>query len=258
MFPILVTTLAFSGKSRKTDNFIPMSAEELQTKGYTILENLFTGEEIDAIGNVLSRADFSRDTFRKTKDLFAIRQFLKEIPEITPLIFNNRIRNLVSKYFGQHYFVVKSIYFDKPRNSNWFVAWHQDLTISVDKKLNLPGFGPWTVKQDQYAVQPPPDILENIYTLRIHLDDTGEDNGALRVIPGSHMAGVKRYAADDPSNIKETCRVKRGGAMIMRPLLLHASGRSTGVGGRRVIHIEFSNGKLPHGLIWSEQLFLDC
>jgi ectoine hydroxylase-related dioxygenase (phytanoyl-CoA dioxygenase family) len=236
---------------------MPMSAEDLQTKGYTILENLFTREEIDAIGSVLSRADSSRDTFRKTKDLFAIRQFLKEIPEIIPLIFNSSIRNLVSSYFGQDYFVVKSIYFDKPQNSNWVVAWHQDLTISVDKKMDLPGFGPWTVKQDQYAVQSPPDILENIYALRIHLDDTDEDNGALRVIPGSHCAGVKRYTADEPLNREEICRVKRGGAMIMRPLLLHASGRS-GVGGRRVIHIEFSNGKLPHGLTWSEQLFLDC
>ncbi len=62
------------------------------------------------------------------------------------------------------------------------VAWHQDLTISVNKKLDLPGYGPWTIKQDQYAVQPPLEILENIFTIRIHLDDTDEKNGALRVI----------------------------------------------------------------------------
>jgi ectoine hydroxylase-related dioxygenase (phytanoyl-CoA dioxygenase family) len=82
--------------------------------------------------------------------------------------------------------VVKSIYFDKPETSNWYVAYHQDLTISVDKKLELPDFGPWTTKQNQFAVQPPLNILENIYTIRIHLDDTDENNGALKVVPKSH------------------------------------------------------------------------
>jgi len=75
------------------------------------------------------------------------------------------------------------------------VAWHQDLTFSVDKKLDLPGYGPWTIKQDQYSVQPPLDLLENIFTIRIHLDDTDEKNGALRVIPGLHLKGVHRYSA---------------------------------------------------------------
>ena len=87
---------------------------------------------------------------------------------------------------------MKSIYFDKPAGSNWFVSYHQDLTISVNAKIDLGGFGPWTVKQDQYAVQPPLQILENNFTIRIHLDDTDENNGALKVIPGSHLKGVCR------------------------------------------------------------------
>lgn len=101
----------------------------------------------------------------------------------------------------------KSIYFDKPEHSSWFVAWHQDLTISVDKKIDLDGFGPWTSKQDQFAVQPPLAFLENIFTVRIHLDDTDEHNGALRVIPGSHRKGIYRYSPDEPDNSEETCRL---------------------------------------------------
>ncbi len=45
-------------------------------------------------------------------------------------------------------FVVKSIYFDKPASSNWYVPYHQDLTISVDKKLELENFGPWTSRPE--------------------------------------------------------------------------------------------------------------
>jgi ectoine hydroxylase-related dioxygenase (phytanoyl-CoA dioxygenase family) len=222
-------------------------------KGFTIIENVFTPEELTLIIDKILQTNADRPTFRKTNDLFAIRQFLKEVPEIQRLIFTTKINNIIAEYFGEDYFVVKSIYFDKPENSNWFVAWHQDLTISVDKKLDLPGFGPWTIKQDQYAVQPPLDILENIFTIRIHLDDTDEKNGALRVIPGSHLSGVQRYSKG-PDYEEETCRVKRGGIMIMRPLLQHASNRTIGSNRRRVIHIEFSNSKLPYGLAWAEML----
>ncbi len=40
--------------------------------------------------------------------------------------------------------------------------------------------------------------------------------------------------------------------MIMQPLLLHASGRTTNKRKRRVIHLEFSNSMLPGGLKWTE------
>ncbi len=229
-----------------------MGLEQLRTKGYTVINDLYTNKEIRLIAEEINRADSSKSTFRKTNDLFAIRQFIKEIPGVIPLIFNERLNAVVREYFGESYFMVKAIYFDKPENSNWFVAWHQDLTISVNKKLDLPGFGPWTTKQDQYAVQPPLRILENIFTIRIHLDDTDEKNGALRVIPGSHLRGIQKYFPNESNHGEEICRVQKGGIMIMRPLLLHASNRTTNTSRRRVIHIEFCSLYLPEGLAWAE------
>jgi ectoine hydroxylase-related dioxygenase (phytanoyl-CoA dioxygenase family) len=128
------------------------------------------------------------------------------------------------------------------------------LTISVDQKTDTPGYGPWTVKQDQFAVQPPLDILQDNFTIRIHLDDAGEGNGALKIIPGSHLRGVCRPETINWQTEKEiTCAVKAGGVMIMRPLLLHASDRTTNNKPRKVIHIEFSKTELPEGLKWSER-----
>ncbi len=155
--------------------------------------------------------------------------------------------------FGNGHFVVKSIYFDKPEESNWFVAWHQDLTIAVDKKVDVRGYGSWTNKHTQFAVQPPIKILENNFTIRIHLDNTDASNGALKVIPGSHSKGILRVENIDWSDEKETiCNVARGGIMIMRPLLMHSSERTTNKERRRVIHIEFSNAKLPEEINWAE------
>jgi ectoine hydroxylase-related dioxygenase (phytanoyl-CoA dioxygenase family) len=229
-------------------------AIELEEIGYTIIEEVYSPAEIEAIIRLINNVDPSKETFRKSADLFAIRQFLKEVPETQNLIFNERLAELVRELFGENFFPVKSIYFDKPETSNWYVAYHQDLTISVDKKIPLNGYGPWTVKQNQFAVQPPLEILKDIYTIRIHLDDTNHENGALKVIPKSHLKDIYR-----PENIdwtqetEDICNVKRGGVMIMKPLLLHGSNRTTNNKKRRIIHIEFSSKELPSDIRWAEK-----
>lgn len=223
--------------------------------GFAVINNVFSKQELEEINTVLQSIDTSKENFRKSEDLFAIRQFLKEVPEIKDLVFNENIRKVVKEIFGEKYFVVKSIYFDKPETSNWYVAYHQDLTISVDKKLELPGFGPWTTKQSQFAVQPPVNVLENIYTIRIHLDDTDENNGALKVVPKSHAKGIYRPETIDWTvETEEICNVEKGGIMLMKPLTLHGSNRTTNGKKRRVIHIEFSDTELPEVLQWSERM----
>ncbi|MEP7374907.1 MAG: phytanoyl-CoA dioxygenase family protein [Chitinophagaceae bacterium] len=227
--------------------------QEILEIGFTLINQVYSASEVDSIISIISKADTSKPTFRKSSNLFAIRRFLKEVPETIPFIFTDKLRSIIQQIFGTGFFVIKSIYFDKPGESNWFVAYHQDLTISVREKSEVNGFGPWSVKENQYAVQPPLDILENNFTIRIHLDDTTAGNGALRVIPKSHLKGVFR-----PENIDWTteaevaCDVLKAGIMIMRPLLLHASSRTTNNQKRRVVHIEFSNKNLPSPLEWSE------
>ena len=228
---------------------------DISEKGFTLIDNVYTNTEIGKIAGKIDGVDQSNLTFRKSSDLFAIRQFLKEIPEIKQLVFTDKLISIISDSFGNDYFVVKSIYFDKPEESNWFVAYHQDLTISVDKKVDIPGYYSWTNKHNQFAVQPPVKILENNFTIRIHLDDTDENNGALKVIPRSHMNGIQRLEEIDITNQTERfCNISSGGVMIMRPLLFHASNRTTNNKRRRVIHIEFSNAKLPNEINWSEAL----
>lgn len=223
-------------------------------KGFAIIDDVYSSEEIEAIACCIRQANTERFTFRRSQQLFAIRQFLKEVPDALRLILNTKLRKILSAYSSPAHVPVKSIYFDKPAGSNWFVAYHQDLTISVDKRTDTKDYGPWTVKQDQYAVQPPLDILQNILTVRIHLDDTDEYNGALRVLEGTHRRGILRpESLDIASETERICRVKKGSVMLMKPLLMHASRRSNDERGRRVIHIEFSDATLPDDLHWSEK-----
>lgn len=233
--------------------------QELTENGFTTIDNIYSTGEMNQLLAIIANIETTKDTFRKSVDLFAIRQFLKEVPEAVPLIFNDNLRSLVEQIIGANYFVVKSIYFDKPKTSNWYVSYHQDLTISVSKKIDIDGFGPWTKKQDQFAVQPTIGILENSTTVRIHLDDADENNGALRVVPKSHLWKICRPEMINFKQQAETiCKVRQGGVMFMKPLLLHSSGRTTNGKKRRVLHIEFSNQELPGELQWAERMDLNC
>ncbi|WP_236642028.1 phytanoyl-CoA dioxygenase family protein [Dokdonia sinensis] len=163
------------------------------------------------------------------------------------------MKDLIRLVGNEDYFLTKAIYFDKPKTSNWFVSYHQDLSISVNQKEDLPGYTKWTEKRGQIGVIPPVSILENIITLRIHLDDTTEKNGALKVIPTSHNSGILRKESISLTN-EVICNVKRGSAMLMKPLTMHASGRSQGNSNRRVIHLEFSSEQLLPPLEWRERM----
>ena len=171
---------------------LTVKEKEIKESGFSVIDNAFTNQEIEDIQAAINGADTTKETFKKSDDLFAIRQFLKEVPDTIELIFNKKLKAIIREIFGKDYFLVKSIYFDKPETSNWFVSYHQDLTISVNQKVEILGFGPYTKKHDQFAVQPPLNILESNFTIRIHLDDTNEENGALKVIPNSHSKGIYR------------------------------------------------------------------
>lgn len=231
---------------------------EITSEGFTILNNVYTENEIEKIISLIEKKtenNTENTTFRKSQDLFAIRQFHKEIPETLDFIFNQNLKDIIEKAFGKGYFITKSIYFDKPEKSNWFVAYHQDLTISVNKKIEVENFQNWTIKQNQFAVQPPTAILEKNFTIRIHIDKTTKENGALKVINNSHSKGIFRVENLEIEN-ETICEVEKGGIMIMKPLLFHASNKTTNNERRRVIHIEFSNQQLPDGLDWSEKDFI--
>jgi hypothetical protein len=144
---------------------------------------------------------------------------------------------------------VQCTLFDKTAGRNWLVALHQDTSI--------PASGPQmpvVTKEGEPYVQPSVDVLQTLLAVRVHLDDCGADAGPLRVVPGSHRAGRLDDAQAQAmrANLGEaTCTAARGDALLMRPLLLHASSRARSPVRRRVLHFLFGPASLPHGLVWN-------
>jgi ectoine hydroxylase-related dioxygenase (phytanoyl-CoA dioxygenase family) len=93
-------------------------------------------------------------------------------------------------------------------------------------------------------------------TVRIHLDPTGQENGALRVIAGSHLHGRL-----SPESIAEltaggayTCDCQPGDVLLMSPLILHSSKRSARPDRRRILHFEYApTDALDPRLAWHER-----
>jgi hypothetical protein len=164
------------------------------------------------------------------------------------------VGSIVADLIGRAAFPVRAILFDKSLEANWSLGWHQDRTICVAERIEVEGFGPWTVKQGQPHAQPPQNLLERMATVRIHLDDVPADNAPLLVIRGSHRLGRltdDRIAELVAGSEVTTHLARRGDIWVYRTPIVHASA-SAGNGnfGRRVLQLDFSSDNLPRGLRW--------
>jgi len=228
---------------------------QLDQDGFALIPSILPPAQVASLISTLTRLESHIAIREKAGATYAVRRLCYLSPAVRQLSTSAPIRALIEPILGPAARVVRSLLFDKTATANWKVPWHQDLTIAVKHQRNTPGFGPWSVKAGIPHVQPPREVLENMLTLRLHLDDCGPDNGPLRVLPGSHKRGVLNAAAIADlrqQSHEHLCTLQTGGALLMRPLLLHASSPATIPGHRRVIHLEFAASDLPNELQWHE------
>lgn len=236
-----------------TGNYI----DEIARDGFVVIEDLLDSESVESLIRELANAQIDNRGSQRAGNTFGLRDLLNVVPATRSLANSASLKSLVAPILGNSARVVRAIYFDKHKDANWKVAWHQDLTIAVREKSDVEGFSAWSIKAGIPHVQPPLLILNNMLTLRVHLDHADETNGALRVLPGTHRHG--RLDPGQVQYLKErertvTCSVRSGGVMVMRPLLLHSSLPALSPQHRRVLHFEYSSIDLPNGLEWFEDL----
>ncbi len=148
---------------------------------------------------------------------------------------------------------VQCTLFRKTPDCNWKVPYHQDLSIPVAERVMAATLSGWSVKEDGHYVQAPAELLDVLLAVRLHLDACSDDEGALRVVPGSHRCG--RLGSDDIVAMDKrqnevVCTADAGDLLLMRPLLLHASSKSERPSGRRVLHFLFAPRQPGCGLQW--------
>lgn len=220
-----------------------MSATQLVSEGFTLVHGLLSEAECDDVSQALETV--ARDAGVGSRRLLGeawcavLARKVMAHPEVRKMLPANPRP-------------IQCTFFEKSAARNWLVPIHQDLSIPVSSRVDHPALSGWSEKEGSVHVHAPDGVLEQMLAVRVHVDPCLLEDGPLRVVPGSHEAG--RVDPHDAARAGRTAAVevpaRRGDALLMRPLLLHASSKSSGASRRRVLHFVFGPEALPYGLAW--------
>lgn len=220
-----------------------ISSSNFFTDGFTPVVNVISEAKCRRIADGISLADAG---VAGSRCLLAQSWYAKLAKRL-------RHSTLFSGLIADSFVAVQCTYFEKSAYTNWKVPVHQDLSIPVLEKVDHPALTGWSEKEGEIFVHAPFEILEQLVIVRLHLDPCGPKDGPVRVYAGSHRLGRidSALAAQERMNFAEVaCVAEIGTALVMRPLLLHASSKAIGTSRRRVLHFLFGPPVLPLGLQW--------
>ena len=121
----------------------------LASDGVEIRRGILSSEEIDAVS-----VDISLDDERLQTS--GIRNLEKRFDSVAHLTASPKVMSVVESLLGAPSRLVRALFFDKTPKRNWFVAWHQDKTVTLNKRVEMAGWGPWTLKDGVCHVSPYP------------------------------------------------------------------------------------------------------
>jgi ectoine hydroxylase-related dioxygenase (phytanoyl-CoA dioxygenase family) len=219
---------------RVADKSRPLQ-EQVSTDGFAIVPDALPEREVAGLLAVLEQSDLPRS---KAGMRHAMRN-----ESVAAVTRDPRLLSMAQDVLGSAAIPFRATLFDKSPTSNWLVVWHQDTALPLRERREVPGWGPWSIKDGVNYAHAPATALEQVLALRLHLDDSVAENGPLRDLPRTHTLGV---LSDDELHELSTqipaivCLVPRGGVLAMRPLVVHASSKSLSDAPRRVLHIEYA------------------
>ena len=216
--------------------------------GYYLLKQFISDEQVSILRQQLT-------AFDGCINAYGVRGLMLKLPYVKAMALSPPLLDIAQQLLGRLARPVRSVFFDKLPEANWNVAWHQDTSIALKSKHEMPGFKSWTEKQGVVHAEPPVEYLTNTLSLRIHLDVANAETGGLRVIPSSHKDGrvhsSKLLKIVENTEVVE-CNADSGDVLLMNPLLFHSSRKASKPTHRRIVHIEYSAMKLPPPLSWFE------
>lgn len=222
---------------------MPVTSDDFLQQGFQLLPGLLAADQRQALIRELAALPPGAAGQRELLEqpwCQALARGLKSLPRLQCFLPRDGV-------------AVQCTLFEKSPDRNWLVAPHQDLAIPVAERTDHPALSGWSVKSGRHFVLAPAELLAQLVALRLHLDDATEADGGLRFVPGSHrdrvldVAEARRWR-ERVGDVAVDARA--GDALLMRPLVLHASSKASAQGRRRVLHFLFGPRELSFGLRW--------
>lgn len=201
-------------------------AEEVRLLGYTTLDSGLTASQLDELSRLFNTAELEYDTEASDQgyDLNKIseRDTIRLLPMVRPkfweVVFNRPLHDLLSRLLGG-YFILNQVngLINRGHQSKYHQAqYHRDLPY-------------------QHFTSSRPLAINALFAL----DDFTIDNGATRVIPGTHHR--EAFPPDEVVRRLEThVTVKRGTFIVLDCMVYHAGSTNNTDKDRRAINHVFT------------------
>lgn len=154
-----------------------------QKNGFLIgLSPIYSQEEMEQKNAELPNLLNLLQTGETAKD---IREWHETSTYLYEICTNPKILDLVEGILGQNFYLWASGFFIKEPFSKHTVGWHQDAYY-------------WPMKP------------YNSVTVWLAFDDVNEENGGMKIIPGSHTAGLLKHKRQDKTDSVITLELETG------------------------------------------------
>jgi len=221
--------------------------EDLQQKGFALANGIYSAAETQQILELLKQ-NLKLNEIKET----GLPLLFKYVPTIKNLLFNEKFNNLIDTITQEKVQLVNAIFYAQSPQTNFYTKPHQTITITVKKRQPVQGFSGWSTREGITTVMSPAHILQNMFSVRICLNHTNQQNGGLQVIPGSHKKILtiqeRNFLIDNtlPINID----AQQGDCQILKPLILKAYHNKKSHQNTPVIQLDFCSKALPAPLSW--------
>lgn len=221
--------------------------EDLEQKGFTVANAIYSSNEIQQILQVLKQ-NLRLESTKET----GLPLLFKHVPLLKSVMFNEKLDSLLNTVGFNNTQLINAIFYLKSPQTNFYTNPHQTITITVKERHQVDGFSGWSAREGVTSVMSPLHILKNMLSIKICLGDSNQQNGGIRVIPGSHKKILtiqeRNFLIDNtlPVNVN----AKQGDCQILKPLILKAFQNNKSYQNAPVIQLDFCNINLPNPLSW--------
>jgi phytanoyl-CoA dioxygenase PhyH len=180
----------------------------------------------------------------RSQQPYGARGILAARPGVARLLMEVGLTRLATSALGAPAFPIDAQFFDKRADANWAVPAHQDVVVPIPAAAPADTVRNPRERHGLRYGEPGVLVLNELVALRVHFDDACGESGGIAIVNGSHVAG--RIADADlrkiPESDFEPYDCWAGDVLLMKPLVVHRSARSTLPARRRVLHVLYAPG----------------
>ena len=149
--------------------------------------------------------------------------------------------------FGFSSTPLRAVGFNKSKEANWSLPWHQDRVVAMPHKTDNSDFKNWSRKSGIWHCEPPAEILAQIAFAYIAFDDISGGSGGLEIAEDTHRYGAIPEAeinARVETSVTACPDMVTGQALLVSALTLHRSAPIKVTANRRALRIDFGTPAL--------------